>query len=110
MSSLSPTRFERVREDLLHVSLRQVTEDPEPGQPANLARRAASFTKNRRDLDNYQVRKAAERVAADKRKDDALRGKLNGLAGGSYCSNVNHRYLFVQQTIGCDHLRELRVK
>jgi hypothetical protein len=81
MSSLSPTRTERIRTDLLHFSLRQVTEDPEPGQPANLARRSASFKKNRQDLDNHQLRKAAERAAADKRKDDALRVKLNSVAG-----------------------------
>ena len=84
MSSLSPTRTERIRTDLLHIGLRQVTEDPEPGQPANLARRSASFKKNRQDLDNYQLRKADERAAADKRKDDALRVKLNSVAGKLY--------------------------
>jgi hypothetical protein len=81
MSSLSPAHYDRVQKDLLHVSLRQVTEDPEPGQLANLARRAASFKKNRQDLDNHRFRKAAERIAADKRKDDALRLKLNSVAG-----------------------------
>jgi hypothetical protein len=81
MSSLSPAHYDRVQKDLLHVSLRQVTEDPEPGQLANLARRAASFKKNRQDLDNHRLRKAAERIAADKRKDDALRVKLNSVAG-----------------------------
>jgi hypothetical protein len=81
MSSLSPAHYDRVQKDLLHVSLRQVTEDPEPGQLANLARRAASFKKNRQDLDNYKLRKTAERIAADKRKDDALRVKLNSVAG-----------------------------
>lgn len=89
MSSLSPTRTERIRKDLLHFSLRQVTEDPEPGQPANLARRSASFKKNRQDLDNYQLRKAAERAAADKRKDDALRMKLNSAAGKFHYSGVS---------------------
>lgn len=81
MSSLSPIRYERVREDMLPHSLREVTEDPGPGQPANLARRAASFKKNREDLDNAKLRKAAARAAADKRKDDELRMKLNSLAG-----------------------------
>jgi len=81
MSSISPAHYDRVQKDLLHVSLRQVTEDPEPGQLANLARRAASFKKNRQDLDNHRLRKAAERIAADKRKDDALRVKLNSVAG-----------------------------
>jgi hypothetical protein len=81
MSSLSPAHYDRVQKDLLHVSLRQVTEDPEPGKLANLARRAASFKKNRQDLDNHRLRKAAERIAADKRKDDALRVKLNSVAG-----------------------------
>jgi hypothetical protein len=89
MSSLSPTRTERIRTDLLHFSLRQVTEDPEPGQPANLARRSASFKKNRQDLDNHQLRKAAERAAADKRKDDALRVKLNSVAGNIHYSSMS---------------------
>lgn len=88
MSSLSPAHYDRVQKDLLHVSLRQVTEDPEPGQLANLARRAASFKKNRQDLDNHRLRKAAERVAADKRKDEELRVKLNSVAGKSQCLSI----------------------
>ena len=89
MSSLSPAHYDRVQKELLHVSLRQVTEDPEPGQLANLARRSASFKKNRQDLDNHRLRKAAERVAADKREDDALRVKLNSVAGKFNCTSMS---------------------
>ena len=76
----------------------------------NLARRAARFTKNRQDLDNHEARKAAERVAADKQKDDILRAKLDGLASGFYYPSLDSLILNYYQTTGCARLRKLREK
>lgn len=74
-------RFERVRESLLHLGLRQITEEPGPDQPSDFARRKARFKQNRQDLDNFRAKQSAVRVAADARIDGELRAKLLGQSG-----------------------------
>jgi hypothetical protein len=75
----SPTeRFERVRESLLHLGLRQITEEPGPDQAANFARRRARFKQNRQDLDNFRAKQSASRAAAEARIDSDLRVRLEG--------------------------------
>jgi hypothetical protein len=73
----SPTdRFERVRESLLHLGLRQITEEPGFDQPADFARRKARFKQNRQDLDDFRAKQSAARVAAEAKADSELRAKL----------------------------------
>jgi hypothetical protein len=73
----SPTdRFERVRESLLHLGLRQITEEPGLDQPADFARRKARFKQNRQDLDNFRAKQTAARVATEAKADNELRVKL----------------------------------
>jgi hypothetical protein len=50
MDVLHPDRYERVRDSLLHLGLRQITEEPGPDQPANFARRRARFKEHRQKL------------------------------------------------------------
>jgi len=78
----SPTdRFERVRESLLHLGLRQITEEPGLDQPADFARRKARFEQNRQDLDNFRAKQSAARAAAEAKTDDELRARLEGQNG-----------------------------
>lgn len=81
MDAPSADPFERVRESLLHLGLRQITEEPGPNQPADFARRKARFKQNRRDLDEFRAKQSAARVAADARIDNELRAKLEGHDG-----------------------------
>lgn len=69
-------RFDRVRESLLHLGLRQITEEPGFDQPADFARRKARFKQNRQDLDNFRAKQSAARVAAEARADSELRARL----------------------------------
>ena len=81
MDEPSTDRFERVRESLLHIGLRQITEEPDPDQPANFTRRRARFKQNRQDLDNFRAKQSAARAAAEVRIDSTLRAKLEGHDG-----------------------------
>lgn len=76
MEANSSDRFERVRDSLLHLGLRQVTEEPAPAQPANLARRRATFKEHRLGLEDYRARCSAARVAAEEKIDSELRARL----------------------------------
>ena len=83
MDASSADRFERVRESLLHLGLRQITEEPGPDQPADFARRKARFKRHRQELVNYRAKQSAARVATDARIDSELRAKLEGHNGMS---------------------------
>lgn len=74
-------RFERVRQSLLHLGLRQITEEPGPDQPSDFARRKARLKQNRQDLDNFRAKQSAARVAAEARIDGELRARLVGQSG-----------------------------
>jgi hypothetical protein len=79
MDVLHPDRYERVRDSLLHLGLRQITEEPGPDQPANFARRRARFKEHRQKLDDYRATQRAARVAAEERTDSELRARLDGV-------------------------------
>jgi hypothetical protein len=70
--------YERVRDSLLHLGLRQVTEEPGPDQPANFARRRARFKEHRQKIDDYRATQRAARDAAEEQVDRELRAKLAG--------------------------------
>ena len=76
MDALPPDRFERVRESLLHLGLRRITEEPGPDQPADFARRKARFKQHRQELDNFRAKQSAARVAAEAKADSELRARL----------------------------------
>jgi hypothetical protein len=74
-----PNPYERVRDSLLHLGLRQITEEPGPDQPANFARRGARFKEHRQRIDEYRATQRAARVAAEEQVDRELRAKLDGV-------------------------------
>ena len=78
-------RYERVRESLLHLGLRQITDEPEPGpdHSVSFARRRARFKQHRRELDNYRAKQSAARVAAEAKADSELRARLQSQKGTS---------------------------
>jgi len=78
-------RYERVRESLLHLGLRQITDEPEPGpdHSANFARRRARFKQHRQELDKYRAKQSAARVAAEAKADSELRARLQSQKGTS---------------------------
>jgi hypothetical protein len=73
----SSDRYERVRDSLLYLGLREITEEPGPDQQANFARRRARFKEHRQKLDDYRTTQRAARVAAEERSDSELRARLN---------------------------------
>lgn len=83
MPARSPDRYERVRRSLLHISLRQLTEEPGPDQTANFARRRARFKRHREELAEYRASQSATRVAAQERADGELRSKLDAVHSAS---------------------------
>jgi hypothetical protein len=81
MDASSSDRFERVRESLLHLGLRQITEEPGHDQPADFARRRARFKRHRQELDNFRAKQSAARVAAEAKIESELRARLEGHNG-----------------------------
>lgn len=79
MDGSSSERYERVRGSLLHLGLRQITEEPGPDQPANFARRRARFKQYRQELDDLRVKQSAARAAVQVRVDSELRARLDGV-------------------------------
>jgi hypothetical protein len=79
MDVLHSDRYERVRDSLLHLGLRQITEEPGLDQSANFARRRARFKEHRQKLDDYRKTQRAARVAAEERADSELRARLDGV-------------------------------
>ena len=74
-------RYGRVRESLLHLGLRQITEEPGQDHSANFARRRARFKQHRQELDNFRAKQSAARVAAEAKTDGELRARLEARVG-----------------------------
>jgi hypothetical protein len=107
MDALPSDRYERVRESLLHLGLRQITEEPGPeDQSAVFARRRARFKKHRQELDNFRTKQSAARVAAEAKTDSELRARLGAQNGTSTLLTCRSLYLLI--LTGCDTHRPSR--